>query len=641
MALSEPLLRFDAFEADVRTLELRRDGELVPLPQKPFQLLAALLERPGELVTREELRVKLWGPRVVVDFDNGLNAAVNKLRDALEDSAEHPRFIETLPRRGYRFIAAVERVPIAANDAGSVGVDAPGSNLPQSFLQSRSRGLVLWTATLAFSVAVVAAAIFVRPSVPTDGREWAAPSTRTLLAVLPFENLSGSDEGYFSDGLTEELITTLGRLHPDSLGVIARTSASTYRGTTATAAAIGAALGADYLLEGSVRRDGQRVRISVQLVQVSDQTQRWAAQYDRGLSDVLHVQSEIARAVAKEISLEIPIATETRLDARRRVDPSAYDAYLRGLHLVTRRTEESIRSGVAYLQRAIELDRRYAPAYAGLAHAYEVLSSYGDAPPGALIPNAKQAAQDALRLDPGLGEAHAILGVLLSNYDWRWLEAGESFQRAATLEPNSEFVHRQYAAYLSFMGRFDEAIAESQRAIRLDPLSLITNAHHGIVLYRARRYDDAIAHLQTTLELDPNYVLVYVNLGLVHAAAGRPLEAVTAFETGRTLSGNHPDLVGLAGYARALAGERDQAHEALSELLVLSTQRYVSPFIISLINVGLGDKESALDWLERAYDDRVWLMALLKVAPELDALRAEQRFEALLEKMGFPDGAIR
>lgn len=622
MGVSGSLFRFGVFEADARTGELRCEGVPVRLPQKPFQVLAALLERPGELVTREELRAKLW-PRTVVDFDNGLNAAVNKLREALEDSAEHPRFIETLPRRGYRFIAPVEHVD-----------SPPGTVKPQRRRVTQPR--VFATAVVAAPVIalLIAAALWWTPA----GME---PSTdeRVLLAVLPFQDLGTGDAEYFSDGLTEELITELGRLDPDKLGVIARTSVMRYKGTTPSTAVVGAELGVDYLLEGGVRREGDRVRVSAQLVQVSDQTQVWAERYDRALRQLLQVQSDVARAVAAGIRLELPLGSVNRLEAARQIDPEAYDAYLRGRHLLGRRTEESIRAGIGYFRRAIEVDPAYAPAYAGLARAYELEASYGSEAPSLLIGPAKRAADAALRIDKGLAEAHAVHALLLGHADLRWRDAEEVFLQALSLEPNSAFVRRQYAAHLSYMGRFDEAVTESRRAVELDPISLTDNAAHGIILYRARRYEESAAHLLKTLELDPNYALTHLDLGLVHAAAGRPAEAVAAFERARVLSGDHPDLIGLAAYGYGLMGEGDKAREALRELTRLSEQRYVSPYILALVRIGLGESAAALDRLEQAYSDRVWTVAMLKVAPELDPLRGEPRFQALLERMDFPSYA--
>lgn len=573
---SRQIARFGIFEADLQSGELWKRGLKIRLQEQPFKVLKLLLEHPGELVTRDELQQKLWPDDTFVDFDEGLNSAILKVRHALGDSAERPRFVETLPRRGYRFITSVER------EAG--------------------------------------------PSLP--------PPVESL-AVLPLQNLTGDpSQEYFVDGMTDTLIANLTQI--GALRVISRTSVMQYKGTPKPMPQIARELNVDAVVEGAVARSRDRVRITAQLIHAPTDQHLWAKQYERDFRDVLLLQSEVARAIANEIQVRLTPQEQARLAGARSVNPEAYEAHLKGRFHWNKRTEEELKKGIAYFEQAIEKDPAYALAYAGLADCYNLLGAtvYGALPPREAYPRAKAAAAKALEIEEALAEPHTSLAWAAFAFYWDFTSAEREFRRAIELNPNYATAHHWYAFYLVARARWNEAISEIRRARDLDPVSLIINTNVGVILYFARQYDEAIDQFRRALELDPGFVPAYWSLEWAYEQKGRYEEAITAIEHALRLSGGSPVYDSMRGHAYAVAGKRAEAQKVIEELQALSNRRYVSPFEIALVYIGLGDTGEAFRWLDRAYEERSFWLVLLNVDPRFDHLRSDQRFQDLVRRVG-------
>jgi TolB-like protein/Flp pilus assembly protein TadD len=573
------VIRFAAFEVDLGAGELRKHGLRIRLPEQAFQVLATLLERPGDLVTRAELRTRLWPDLTYVDFDHGLNKAVNRLRTALGDSAANPRFVETIARRGYRLL-----VPVAADP------------LPNALTSPR----------------------------------------RIRLAVLPFENVSAdADQDFFSDGLTEEMITELGRLSPAQLGIIGRTSAMQYKQSGKRIDQIGQELNVDYVLEGSVRLEQKRARITVQLIHVGDQTHLWAQSYDRELADIFQVQREVSQRVADSLAFELLPESHARSG---RAVPEAYEDYLRGRYFWNRRTDTDARLAIECFERALASDPRFALAYSGIADCYGQLVWFSAMPPLEAGPRAKAAAKLALEIDPNLGEGRASMALVRFWYEWNWLEAEREFRRATELRPNYADVHNWYAAYLNVMGRFREAAAEQRLAEELDPLSLTIAMNAAEPYYFARRYGPAIESLKLVLSREPRFPAAYFNLGRAYSQNGMYDEAIAAFESAAQLSGNRQTSAALA-FAYGRAGRVAEARKILADMQQLAAVRYVSSPQLALIYLGLGETDQAFVCLERGFEEKSYWMIYLKADPVYDDLRAHPRFIRLMERLGFASSA--
>jgi len=617
---------FEPFELDVESGRLTKHGRRLKVVGQPVEVLSVLLERAGEVVTRDELRARLWPADTFVDFEHGLNAAVNKLRFALGDSADRPRYIETVPRRGYRFIAAIERQsPPASTEVAAAAAPSGAIGHPWRWLAGAGvlGGGVLLAALLAGKGGVT----------PSD----AIPQRRTMLVVLPFGNPSGDqDQEYFAEGLTDEMIALLGRIDPSRVGVIARTSATYYAGGRWRVRQIAEELGVDYVLDGSVRQADGRVRVTAQLVRGSDEAQVWSQVYERDLRDLFAVQHELASAIADRIEVTLPGRRREALARGRLPTPEAYEVFLRGRHLLGRNTVEAIRRGHEYLQESVRLDPGFALAHAGLSDALQRLA-HRVVPPAEAMPLALEAARRSLALEPDLAEGHAALALILANYEWNWTEAEREFRRALELHPSAAETRVAYASHLSRMGRLSEAEDEVRAALQHDPVSLPGHAQLAAILYRARRYDDALAQLRAMTELDPHYPVIHLNRGLIYAAEARYAEAVDAFEQGRTLDSGSSDLLALLAYASARSGSPDRARALLVELQAKAAREYVHPYAIALVHMGLSNRDAVLEWLERGHAERSWMTTLIKVNPELDALRGDPRFEALVRRMNFPD----
>jgi len=610
-------VRFGVFEIDLRAGEVRKQGMRVKLQEKPFQVLALLLERPGEVVTREELQKKLWPEDTFVDFDHSMNTAVNKLREALGDSAESPRFIETLPKRGYRLIA-----PVQAAGQAAVSSAAP---TPQP------RSAMLGVAAALIVVLVLAYWGWTR-----WGQRATPPEGRIMLAVLPFHNVGGDPEQeYFSDGLTEEMISQLGRLHPERLRVIASTSAMHYKKTTKRVDQIGQELGVDYVLEGSVRRGGERVRITAQLVQVSDQTEVWSDSYESSEGDVLALQTEVARAIAQQIQLKLTPQEQARLAASRPINPKAHEAYLLGRHFWGKRSDEGLRKAIQSFEQAIAQDPNYAPAYSGLADANFSSSFWGLVPASEGMPKGAAAARKAVELDETLAEAHGSMAFAkMWENDWPGAEA--QYKRMIELNPGYAQGRIWHGDFLTSQGRTDEAVQEMRRALELDPLSLMVNNATGWHLYLARRYDEAIAQFKKALELDANFALAHYDLGRVYEQKGMYEQALAEFQKAASLSPETPYILAGLGYGYGRMGRRREAEKVLEDLKALSKRRPVGSLNLAIVHLGLGDKNRALDELEKAVTERDGWLRYLKADPIYDPLRSEPRFQALMAQWRFP-----
>ncbi|MGH8140554.1 MAG: winged helix-turn-helix domain-containing tetratricopeptide repeat protein [Steroidobacteraceae bacterium] len=571
---------FDPFELDSENFELRRAGQRIKLDRIPLELLCLLVKRAGRLVSHEDAVREIWGTRVVIEADSALYTAIRKVRRALGDQPSKPSWIETVPRKGYRFLARPEARSEDATPAASA--DSPA---------------------------------------------------RSVLAVLPLENLSGDQRrNYFSDGLTEQLIAELGRCSPQELGVIARTSVLRYGGTRKSIAEIGVELGADYVIEGSVRHERTRARITVQLIRVRDQMHVWSESFDRPLDHILQVQAEIGQAVAAQIRLKLAV-THTPAAA---VDPDVYDRFLRGCQLRDQRTAPAIRRAIQHFEGALAGDPRYAPAWAGLAMCYATLAITSDARPKDSFTPAREAAQRALALNAALPEAHVAHGVVQFWYDWNWRGAEEAFRRAAALNP-SDLSARMFLAHLhSNLAHHGEAIAEIRAARRLDPVSPILNTHEGQFLYNARRYDEAIMPLERVLELMPRFWVARIVLGKLFGVRGRTRRALSEFLKAQRYSFGNTEAPALRGYTLGASGDAARARAVLRSLESRSRRRYVPPVHRALVQLGLGEHALALETLEEAMQEHDVRLTFLAIEPRWDPLRAHVTFDRIRKRIGLP-----
>jgi TolB-like protein/Flp pilus assembly protein TadD len=571
--------RFEFFEVDTGSGELRRRGSKVNLQGQPFQVLVLLLERPGQVVTRDELSKQLWPANTFVDSERGLNKAINKIRAALRDDAEKPRFIETLPQRGYRFIAPVEKL-----------AEVHGRFRLQN-----------------------------------------APRIDSL-AVLPLENLSGDTaQEYFSDGLTEELIYAVARI--DSLRVISRTSVMPYKGFQKSLPVIAKELGVDAIVEGSVARSDQKIRITVQLIHATEDRHLWSGRYERDLRDILQLQAEVAHSIAFQIH-KVVEPEHAYPERERKVHPQAYEACLKGNFFRDKMSPADLEKSIAFFTRAIELDPLYARAYGDLSRTYFYLGLFGVGPSGEMFPKARQNAAKALELDETVASAHIALAAVHIFHDWDWTAAEAESKRAVELSPGDSVTHAHFADYLSLTGRHSEAVAAYSRVLDLDPISRVYIGHFGLILYRARRYDESIAQCQKALEIDPHYVNGLWFLAISLEQKGDLPGAIAKLEKAVSLS-QGPHYRALLGRAYALAGDKCGALEILDELKAVSQRGYVSPFDIAVVYEGLDDRTSAFQYFEEAYQQRVFRIIELTM-PMFDRLRSDPRWQNLVRRIGLP-----
>jgi TolB-like protein/DNA-binding winged helix-turn-helix (wHTH) protein/Flp pilus assembly protein TadD len=627
--------KFGVFEADPRTGELTKLGKRVRLQEQPFQLLTMLLEKPGELVIREELRERLW-PKTIVDFDHGLNKAISKVRDALGDSAENPRFIETVASRGYRFLADVAVVqggqPQTAAGDLAAGREAPGLAQPPDTGTSAGWPGHAFGWKLSGVVTALALAVFLS----WFFYSWRHPRfTIHSLAVLPLENISNdASQDYFADGMTDELITHLGQI--SAIRVISRTSAMTYKNARKPLAEIARELNVDAVVEGSVLHSGERVRIAAQLIEVPADKQIWAESYEGDFRDTLTLQSRVARSIAAQIRATLNRQEQVALDNSKAVNPDAYEAYLKGRYFLNKRTGDGLRTAVEYFKRAIESDSNYAEAYSGLADAYALSGDwkYGVLSPQEAFPKAKAAATRALALDESLGEAHASLAYALDLYGWDWEAAETEYKRAIKLNVGYATAHQWYSWHLLMMGRNSEAIAELREAESLDPLSLIISADVADALSVGHRFGEAEQQARKTLQLDPNFAVGHYELGQALEQKQMHDQAIAEFKKAIEISGHSGAFDSNLGYAYAVSGRTEEATKIVKDLEGRHDQNPSLDADIALIYVGLGDQDQAISWLNKGYEGRFKASILLR--PAFDPLRSDARFKELLHRIGLP-----
>jgi TolB-like protein/DNA-binding winged helix-turn-helix (wHTH) protein/Tfp pilus assembly protein PilF len=647
-------VRFGVFEADMEAGELRKHGLRLKLSEQPFQILAMLVARPGEVVSREVLRERLWPSDTFVDFDHGLNNAVMRLREVLGDSSDHPRFIETLPRRGYRFIAPVELKSSGAEHpapeavasekaAGIPGVSGKnGSGNSEALLNatqghhnrrfSLPRIAVLAVAVLAGSALISGITVhYVNASKGKANRS-------SSLVVLPLENLSGDKEqDYFADGMTDDLIANLAKIH--SLRVISRSTAMAYKGTHEPLPQIASELNVDAVVEGTVMRVGNRVRITAELVQVSTDQHLWADTYESPIGDVLALQNRVSSAIVDQIRINLTKEDKERSAQKPSVSPEAYEDYLKGRYYWNKRSGDGFEKAIGYFEEATRRDPQYALAYAGLADCYGIIGAtiYGRLPAAEASPKAKAAAIRALEIDPSLAAAETSLATAKFNYDWDWAGAAEGFKKAIQLDPSYSTAYQRYSLYLSAMGKFDDSFEQIKKARELEPLSISINTSLGWRLYLAREYDRAIAQLRDTLEMDPASEWAHLNLGQAYEQKGQFNLAIEELQKALELAHSSPLTISALAHAEALSGNHAMANKLLSQLEELSKKQYVSPYYVAIVYLGLGKNELAMNWLEKAYADRSNGLVFLKVEPELDPLRTNSRFITLQTRLSFPN----
>jgi len=621
------IAQFGEFEADLRSRELRRNRANVRLPHQSFEVLAMLLEHPGELVTREDIRKRLWPADTFVDFDHGLNNAVNRLRESLGDSAEAPQFVETLPRRGYRFIAEVRR-------PNRPDRTPPPTELTFATQANRRIGRLRLTAGL------IGLAILLTGTLYLAGpRIWGrhVHAERVKLAVLPFENLSGQpEEDYLSDGLTDELITQLGGLEPAHLGVIARTSAMQYKRSGKSARQVGLELGVDYILEGTVVREGNLVRVAAKLVQVTDQTLLWTESYERNLGHIQAFHGEVARDVVRRIQVQMTPQKQATFSPARPVNPDAYEAYLKGLYFWNRFTNPDFHQSVEYFQQAIEKDANYAPAYASLAASYANLVEFGE-PPMDLYLKSEEAARRAIELDGTSSQAYATLAWSLFYYHHDWQEAQRDLLRAIELNPSNSYAHMLYAKYLAALGRFDEAREQAERARQTDPMSLAVNVVAAQVLFYGRQYDVALIRLRELLEVDRNFAPTYWTLAHVYEAMGKQDEACQSMLKTFDLGSGHVPWFTQLENVRVRSGWRAAWKQWIKGMLDIGSPGYLQPYYLVGPYLDLGRDEEAIAWLVKAAEVHDVEIVFIKVDPRFDRVRANPRFQEIVGSLRFPD----
>ena len=633
-----PLLRFGPFQLDLQACELRKGDLPIHLAPQPYKVLALLASCPHKVFTRQDIQREIWGDETFVDFEQGLNVAIRQIRAALCDDAEMPRYIETLPRRGYRFIAQVIGHPATAKGATAAGAGeyATASGLSARLLLPGRRAM---SVVVGF-VLVLAALVFVWRI--ERGRAGAGDIRPTIhsIAVLPLANLSHDPEQeYFADGMTDELITNLAKI--SALRVISRTSVMRYKRATPPLQQIGKELGVDAVVEGSVLRSGDHVRITAQLVEASTDRHLWAESYQRDVHDVLQLQDDLAGAIAKQVQAKLTPQERVRLTHS--VNAEAYELYLKGRYnwnnRGTRSTDNSERltRAIDLLQRAVAIDPNYAPAWADLAKAYGVLGGAELMPMSEVFPKAKSAALKALELEPDLGEAHSVLAGILNDFEWNWPAAEKEDRRAIEVNPSDATAHQWYAMHLSWAGRSAEAIAEIERARELDPTSVPICATVSRIFLWAGQYDRAMVEAQKTLELEPTEATSYLVLAQVDLKNGDYQKAISELQTVARLNNENPRSIAWTAWGYALAGQRRKAVAILEKVKQVCRREYCPPTSIAMVYGALGQKDQAFAWLDKAliHGDGIQL-SMIKVSPYFDSLRPDPRFAEVLRRRGLP-----
>ena len=570
-------LRFGSFELHLRSRELQNGNTRIRLQEQPFEILVTMLERPGDVITRDELRHRLWPKGTYVDFEHSLNAAVKRLRSALGDEADNPRFVETIPRRGYRFIGTLTEEKTA------------------------------------------------EPRAPRKLR----------LVVLPFADLSEcSEHGYFADGLTEEMIAQLGQLCKSRIGIISRASAMAFKDSNRRAREIGEALQADYLLEGSARREGDRVRITAKLVETASETHLWVETYESYLTDYLSVQTDVAARVARSLAMEL-IPDEAHSAQPVSSNASAYQEYLKGRYYWNLLADEGVEPAIVRFGQALQLDPSFALAHIGMARVQLLKAEYYGATPRRMLEAARHSVKRALDLDPNLFEAHLALGEVRRMLEWDWRGAEAAYTRAIVLNPSHETAHRSYGLLLAALSRPAEAIRESDRACEMDPLCVVVNSGGAAwVRYLAGDYDGAIARSRQAVEMEPKYLVAHRVLAAAYLCAGREDDAISVLESALATSADHPVMLAWLAHAKAVTGSRNDAVHLIKRLRGLAATRHVSSYHLALALAGLGELDEAFEALEQATVDADPALLNLNVEPRFESLRSDTRYTRLVDLLG-------
>jgi TolB-like protein/DNA-binding winged helix-turn-helix (wHTH) protein/Flp pilus assembly protein TadD len=631
-------LRFSVFEIDLNAGELRKHGLKIRLQEQPFQVLATLIEHTGEVVTREALQKKLWSADTFVDFDHGLNKAINKIREALSDSAESPRFVETVARRGYRFLAEVKVADAAPVHSAELATETqtaaeararpdlaakpadPKHLLPPLAWQTTVVVLLLLTISLA--------------AWRLHSRGRPSPGIRSL-AVLPLESLSGdASQDYFADGMTDELISDLGQI--SALRVISRTSVMVYKHVRKPLPQIARELGVDAVVEGTVLRSGDQVRITAQLIEASSDKHLWSQSYQGELRDTLALQNQVASAIADQIRINLNPQEQAALKNVRVVNPEAYESYLKGRYFWNKRTAVGLRAALAYFNQAVDEDPNYAEAYSGLADTYALLGDWQYAVMSfkEALPRAKAAAVKAVELDSSMSEAHTSLGYCLRAFDWDFDSAGKEFQRAIELNPSYANAHHWNAMNLALLGRPKEALVEMRKAENLDPLSLIINSDLAEFLLLTHSYDESVKQSRKVVEMDPDFAIGHKQLGDAYLLKKMDKEAVAELQKAVQLSGGSPICIADLARAYVASGKMNEAVKLLRDLEKNSNASFTDAPHIAMIYAFMGDNEQAMNWLERAYQERFNPSILLRSG--FDPLRSDPRFQDFLRRVGLP-----
>jgi TolB-like protein/DNA-binding winged helix-turn-helix (wHTH) protein/Flp pilus assembly protein TadD len=626
----KPIYRFGPFRLDTNEHVLLRETEVMPVGPKGYETLLALVEGRGHVVGRDELMKRVW-PNSFVE-DGNLAQQISFLRKALGDNHGGPHYIETVPRRGYRFVAEVQVETLAEADPALPAAE-PVHVVPSvSSVRVAPRRHQWMVAAVVLCASLVALAIHYLPRLTATR----GPAI-TSLAVLPLENISGDPaQDYLADGMTESIITDLAKIR--DLRVISRSSVMQYRKSGKPLPKIAGELGVDAVVEGSVLRSGDRVRVTAELVRAANEQQIWAESYERDFKDVLALNSEVALRIARQIAIRVTPQERSLLEHASVVDPQAHESYLRGRYFWGKRTEEGYRKAIDHFNEATARDPMYAQAYAGLADSYVLLAAIGNAtiPSAEALRHARAAAVRAIELDDSLAEAHTSLAQVMFYADWDWAGAAKEFQRALDLNPNYATAHHWYGYKLMLMGRFDEAARELRLAEQLDPLSLIILANSGFVSYSRRQYDNAIAQYRKVLEFDPNFAVAHGYLALAYEQQGKYEDAEREFHDAVRLSGGTPEYLAALAHTYAREGKAHKAKAAVAELNSLSKRMSVPAWSFALVSVGRGDTEETFAWLQKAYRDHSHYVLELKVDPRLDPVRSDPRFTELLQQVGLP-----
>ncbi len=630
------LLRFGPFLLDPQACELRKGDTLLHLAPQPCRVLALLASRPQKVFTRHEIQQGIWGGDTFVDFEQGLNAAIRQIRAALCDDAETPRYIETLPRRGYRFIGSIT-APSPPSESGKQGSGVVVESAEWPVAARGALRRLQWKFAAGLVLAGVAAVLLWLNADKLRTRIFATPRSIDIhsVAVLPFKNLSkDTEQEYFVDGMTDELITDLAKF--GNLRVISHTSVERYKAVKRSLPEIARELGVDAVLEGSVMRSGDHVRVTAQLIRAANDEHIWAQSYDRNLVDALAVQGDIAQDIAKQIRVQATPEGRARKANLPLPSFEAQDAYMRGRYEWNKRTPQGLLRARAFFRQALDRNPNYALAWVGVADTEYLLSSFGYdmVSPREGMPRAKAAAKRALELDDGLGEAHASLALVTWAYDWNWPAAELEYKRALELNPSYASAHHFYGIGLASQGRFEESIAEQKHALELDPLSRIISVQLGRMLWYARRYDEAAVSLRKIVELEPDFVPGHMMLGMVAMSAGHDDEALRQLRRARELA---PDSTfALMNLARAYvrSGQRQLALAALQELRQIAKEKYVPAYQFAIVYAELGEANAAFRWLDKAVEEPSAIIMLIKVDPIFDALRGDPRFGDVVKRVG-------